>query len=105
MAVAAPCLGVSKARWDGAGSSLGQWKVDDWMVPSNPNHSLILFYDSVIFPETGNGIIYFPRQGAGIRRALRSLPTQATLGFCDTKQISSNIWMLTDPPVSPHLPA
>ena len=51
-AVAAPSLAVLKARLDGAGSTLGWWKLSlpmagGWnemvyKVPSNPNHSVIL---------------------------------------------------------------
>jgi len=51
-AVAAPSLAVSKARLDGALSTLGWWKMSllmagDWnqtifKVPSNPYHSVIL---------------------------------------------------------------
>jgi len=51
-AVAAPSLAVSKARLDGALSTLGWWKGSlpvegDWnemifKVPSNPKHSVIL---------------------------------------------------------------
>jgi len=52
--VAAPSLAGLKARLDGAGSTLGWWKgslsvADGWNwvvceVPSNPNHSMVLFY-------------------------------------------------------------
>jgi len=52
-AVAAPSLAVFKARMDGALSTLGWWKMSlpmarGWnqmifKVPSNPNHSMILY--------------------------------------------------------------